>query len=185
MNKIILVSGKAESGKTLTSNIIKSKLESLGYRVLIVSFASYLKFISEKYFKWDGKKDENGRSLLQHLGTNVVRKKNPDFWVKTVYDFVYTFENEFDYFIADDTRFKNEISYFQERDPFSYFSIRVERIDFENSLTTEQRKHDSEVDLDDWSFDLYLESKSGYENLSEIVNHRMFMNEGIRRRKRN
>lgn len=176
MEKIILISGKAESGKTLSAQIIKEKLEKVNKRVLIVSFASYLKFIAKTYFDWDGKKDTKGRTLLQYLGTDIVRKKNPDFWVKTVFDFIYTFEDEFDYFIADDTRFQNEIDYFQNNDPFSYFSIRVERIGFENSLTEKQRNHPSETDLDNRKFDLYLSSFSGYENLSGAIEHLIFTN---------
>lgn len=180
MEKIILISGKAESGKTLTAKIIKEKLESLGKRVLIVSFASYLKFIAKAYFNWDGKKDEAGRSLLQYLGTDVVRKKNPDFWVKTIFDFIYAFEDEFDYFIADDTRFENEISYFQNHDPFSYLSIRVERLDFKNSLTPEQRKHPSETNLDNWEFDSWIYSYSGYSKLKEEIDYRIFRNPNVR-----
>lgn len=178
MEIIILICGKAEAGKTLSANIIKENLEKEGKRVLILSFAGYLKFIAKEYFKWNGKKDRDGRTLLQHLGTNVVRKKNPDFWVKTVYDLVHTFEDEFDYFILDDTRFPNEIDYFHERDPFSYVSVRVNRINFENSLSPEQREHPSETSLDDRQMDIELYSMSGRDNLENEILHVLFQNNG-------
>ena len=81
MAKIILISGKGEHGKTTTARIISNKLEENGKRVAIVPFASYLKFVCKEYFGWDGKKDEKGRQTLQYVGTDVVRRKDPDFWV--------------------------------------------------------------------------------------------------------
>lgn len=178
MELIILVSGKAEAGKTLASNIIKKNLEKEGKKVLILSFAGYLKFIAKEYFGWNGKKDQEGRTLLQYLGTNVVRKKNPDFWAKTIYDLIYTFEDEFDYFILDDTRFENEIDYFHERDPFSYVSIRVNRVDFENSLSPDQRLHPSETSLDGRQMDIELYSLSGRDNLENEILYHVFQNKG-------
>ena len=176
MSHVILLSGKAEAGKTLAADIIKKEIESLGKTALVMSFAGYLKFICKSYYKWDGKKNEEGRSLLQRLGTDVVRKKNPDFWAKTVFDFILTFDGEFDYFILDDTRFENEIDIFQNYDPFCYTSIRIMRLNHENSLNTEQRNHPSETALDNLVMDWTICSESGSEKLrTEIVND-LFIN---------
>lgn len=176
MELIVLLSGKAEAGKTLASNIIKENLEKEGKRVLILSFAGYLKFIAKEYFGWNGKKDQEGRTLLQYLGTNVVRKKNPDFWVKTIYDLIYTFEDEFDYFILDDTRFPNEIDYFKERDESSYITVRINRNEFENSLSEEQRLHPSETGLDGRKMDVEIYSASGKECLEKEILEKLFSN---------
>lgn len=180
MELIILVSGKAEAGKTLASNIIKENLERDGKKVLILSFAGYLKFIAKEYFGWNGKKDQEGRTLLQYLGTNVVRKKNPDFWVKTIYDLIYTFEDEFDYFILDDTRFPNEIDYFEKRDESSYITVRINRNEFENSLSEDQRLHPSETSLNDRKMDVEIYSESGRGNLEKEILEKLFSNyEGL------
>lgn len=175
MSHVILLSGKAEAGKTLAANIIKEEIETLGKTALIMSFAGYLKFICKSYYKWDGKKNEEGRSLLQRLGTDVVRKKNPDFWAKTVFDFIATFDGEFDYFILDDTRFENEIDIFQEYDPFCYTSIRIVRLDHENSLSIEQRNHPSETSLDNRDVDLVIYSESGKDNLKNEIVENLFI----------
>ncbi len=170
MAKLILISGKAEAGKTLVANIIRRRLEEDGKRVTLLPFASYLKFICKEHFGWDGKKDKAGRQILQHVGTDIVRKRNPNFWVKTVADFLETFGEDFDTIICDDVRFPNEIDYFQNTDPFSYTSIRVVRLNYENSLTEEQRQHASEISLDDYyHFDLHLNSESGIENVEKEV----------------
>lgn len=44
------------------------------YRVLVTHFGDLVKYVCEKFFDWDGVKDESGRSLLQYVGTNKVRK---------------------------------------------------------------------------------------------------------------
>jgi hypothetical protein len=174
MSHVILLAGKAESGKTLAANIIKEEIESLGKTALIMSFAGYLKFICKSYYKWDGKKNEEGRSLLQRLGTDVVRKKNPDFWAKTVFDFITTFDGEFDYFILDDTRFKNEISIFEEYNPLCYTSVRIGRLNYENSLSPSQRLHPSETDLDNINLDVTVYSNTGEENLRKAIVNKLF-----------
>ena len=80
MAKIILISGKGEHGKTTTANFIKQKLELFfDKRVVIVSFASYLKFVCEKYFGWkeklinpllgDWRASEPGRTACIHQAT--------------------------------------------------------------------------------------------------------------------
>jgi hypothetical protein len=166
MSKIILISGKAEHGKTVTAKIIEEHLENNGKRVLIIPFANYLKFICEKYFDWNGKKDAEGRHILQYVGTDIVRNRCPDFWVKTVVDFVKVFSEEFDFFIVDDCRFINEVECFSGMD---YLTIRVARFDFENSLSKEQRRHRSEMELDDFQFDRYVGCESGINNLKEQI----------------
>lgn len=173
--KLVLLSGKAEAGKTSTADILKYMLEAGGARVLKISFAAYLKFICKQYFGWNGIKDEEGRSILQRVGTNIVRKKNPDFWVKTVYDFITTFEDEFEWFIADDTRFPNEILYFRERG-IDVMAIRVIRLGHANSLTSEQRLHPSETALDAFEFDAVIAAESGLEYLGNSIENNLFNN---------
>jgi hypothetical protein len=168
MKSAIFISGKAEAGKTTVANMLKSRLELKGRRVALVSFADYLKYVAKKYFNWSGAKDQSGRELLQKLGTDMVRSRQPDFWANTVARFIRVFCNDFDYFISDDTRFIEEINCLK-----SYYlpsmSIRVKRIDFENTLTPEQRLHPSETSLDNYQFNYVIESKSGLENLEKKV----------------
>lgn len=168
MKKIILISGKAENGKTTAANKMKEVFENNGYKVVITRYAKYLKEIARDYCKWNGEKDEIGRTLLQKLGTEIIRQKmnKPDFHVGRIcedieiaYDFV-------DYVIIDDVRYPNEIYY-----PLSKFgrdmiyTYRVERVNadgtpFDNSLSEEQKKHLSETSLDNFDFDDRLELSS-------------------------
>ena len=65
--KVILISGKARSGKDTLAKVLGDYLKEQGKDVLITHYADSLKYICETVFKWDGKKDEklsNSVSLL-------------------------------------------------------------------------------------------------------------------------
>lgn len=106
--RVVCISGKAGSGKDEVAQAMKETFEGYGENVLIVHFADLLKFICEKFFDWDGKKDEAGRTLLQYVGTNKIRSKSPDFWVDFIANMLEMFDDEWDYVLIPDCRFPNE-----------------------------------------------------------------------------
>lgn len=165
MAVVIPIAGKARAGKGSVADILKERLEAVKLRVLIINYGDYLKFASSAYFGWNGEKDEEGRSLLQKIGTDIARKRSPDFWADIVIKFISVFSPDFDVFLIPDTRFPNEI--IKHTEPI--FSIRVHRTDFESELTEEQKSHLSETALDNWNFDLEIFSKSGLDYLSNAV----------------
>lgn len=168
MSKIITISGHAENGKDLTATILKEKLEYEGYKVCIIHMADYLKYLARQFFNWDGQKDLKGRTLLQKLGTEKVRAINPTYWVDTVFEFIKVFNSDFQYFLIPDCRFKNEINTFKQNG-FDTIALHIERLNYENSLTPEQRQHPSETALDNYKFDYYIKSISGTEFLEKEV----------------
>ena len=151
MKKIICISGKAQHGKDTTATILSSVLENRGNNVLIFHYADLLKYLCRQYFDWNGEKDEVGRTLLQHVGTDVVRAKEPNYWVNFAKDFLKLFENEWDYVLIPDCRFPNEIEVMKSN--FDTIHIRVVRPNFEGPLNDEQKKHPSETALDNYSYD--------------------------------
>ena len=58
MNRTILISGKAGSGKDMTAQFMKEELEKHGKKVLIIKYGDAVKWVLRDYFNWDGKKDE-------------------------------------------------------------------------------------------------------------------------------
>lgn len=75
--KVICISGKARHGKDTLAGILDEHLKANGHRVLIAHFGDLVKYICEKFFAWDGAKDEKGRTLLQYTircKTNTARK---------------------------------------------------------------------------------------------------------------
>ena len=166
--KVILISGKAEHGKSTLATMLQNSLADQGEKVLRIAFADQVKFIATKYFKWNGKKDDNGRKLLQWLGTDYVRERDEDFWARPVFEFVTVFQEQYSYVIIDDWRFINEEVIFRFS-PFETLSLRVVRPNFENSLTDEQRSHRSETELDNHDFD-YTVYNTDLESLQGLAN---------------
>ena len=172
MKKIILISGKAENGKTTLANILKEKLESYGNKVIITRYALYLKEIAKKYCNWDGNKDKAGRELLQKLGTDVIRQKlnKPLFHVGRICEDIEITQDYYDYVIIDDVRYENEVYYpitmFGKDEVYTirvnrYDKLNGERVPFINSLTDEQKEHISETSLDNFSFDYCCTNLTG------------------------
>lgn len=152
---IIFISGKAQSGKTTTAYLLKKNIEMMGDYAVVINYADLLKHICSTYFEWDGKKDKEGRRLLQEVGTDIVRNNDPDFWVDFVRRFVDVFSGTWNYIIIADCRFKNEISWRNDIDAYCVH-MRVLRPGYDNGLTEEQKNHISETDLDDVEPDCYL-----------------------------
>lgn len=152
--KIIMFSGKAEAGKTTAAEMVKEVLEKEHYRVAIIPYGAYVKETARLVFGWDGKKDEKGRQLLQWWGTDVVRKKYPNFWLETVQRLAMVVQDQLDYMLIDDCRFPNEIDNWKNN--WSCLAVRINRPGHENALTPEQRNHPSETSLDNYDFDLTI-----------------------------
>ena len=68
--KVILISGKAEAGKTTTANFIKEYLVNHQARPMLIPYGNYVKTTAKELLEWNGKKDEKGRELLQWWGTD-------------------------------------------------------------------------------------------------------------------
>lgn len=168
--KIVTISAKAQHGKDYTATLLKNGLEDKGYSVLVTHYADLLKYICKQFFDWDGKKDEYGRTLLQKVGTEGVRKVFPNYWVDFIKTILALFPDEWDYVIIPDTRFPNEIEELK-KDGWNVISIHITRPNFENSLTEEQRQHPSETALDGYLFNHEIVNDGTPEGMRHAVNN--------------
>lgn len=175
--KIILLSGKAESGKDLTAKEMKKSIERQGKKVLVCHFADLVKYTCKTFFDWDGKKDNAGRSLLQYVGTNVIRSKYPNFWVDYISKILTAFNCAWDFVIIPDWRFENEYTGLLNEE-VEVMTVRVNRPNYENSLTEDQKLHESETALDNFKFDYTLTNLGDYRYINNIsIFVRYFINE--------
>lgn len=173
MNKkptVILLSGKSGSGKDFVANIMKEKLEQKGNKVLVTHYADLLKYILKTFFDWDGQKDEHGRHLLQYVGTDVIRRQNPNYWIDFVKDIIIMFSNNWDYILIPDARFPNEITRMFCSN-FRTISIRITRLNYISKLTDEQQQHESETALDSYSFDYYMTNDGTLDGVTKEVDN--------------
>ena len=150
--RIVLISGKARSGKDVTAKIIKEYLLKAGKRVLIIHYADFLKEFCRVNYGYRGTKDAADRYILQHVGTDVVRKNNPDAWVNIMVELLKGVKTEFDFVLIPDVRFENEIDVIK-RNFVDVFCLDIVRDNFDNGLTTSQKLHPSEMGLPECDFD--------------------------------
>ena len=174
MNNTIIISGKAGNGKDMTAQFMKEALEKHGKRVLVIHFGDAVKWVLRDYFNWDGKKDEVGRTLLQRIGTDVVRAKHPNFWTAIVVGLLQAFEpySDFDVALVPDARFPNEVD-IALQELKNCVAVRVIRRNADGSewinptLTEDQRNHPSETSLDCYAFDYVIHNDEGLDTLRE------------------
>lgn len=167
--KVILISGKAQNGKDTSANFFKEILEDQGKSVLIMHYSDLLKFICKEYFGWNGEKDETGRTLLQYVGTDLVRAREPNFWVDHIVHFLKVFNDKWDYVIIPDTRFPNEIRRIREGG-ISACHVKVTRgSDFDNGLTEKQKNHPSENALKNVSADISIDNTGSMDELKTTI----------------
>lgn len=169
MKKIILIGGKARSGKDTLATYLKEKLEADGNVVVVDMFAKYLKGYCRQ-IGWDGEtKNEYWRGVWQKLGSDEIKEKlnytsfharrlSEDFQIMS--DFF-----KVDYFIVSDTRYRDEIYTMKAMFPDDVMSVNVIRLGLKSDLTTEQLKHKSENDLNDFNYDYRIIVQDGIQHL--------------------
>ena len=174
MKGTIILSGRSGSGKDMTAQFMKEELAKHGQKALVIHYADAVKWFCRDFLDWDGKKDEVGRTLLQMVGTDIVRAKHPNFWVGIVVGLIQAFEpyKDFDVAIIPDARFPNEVN-ISLANLKNSVSVRIERKNADGTdwinptLTEEQRNHPSETSLDCFAFDYIIHNDEGLDTLRE------------------
>ena len=72
---IFLIAGKANSGKDTSAEFIDNYVKLKGLKVVNLQLSSYIKMYAKKISGWNGEEDSKPRSLLQELGTDIIRNK--------------------------------------------------------------------------------------------------------------
>ena len=179
MLKVILMSGKACHGKDTAGKIFRDILISRGRNVRLFHFADLLKFICIVFLGWDGEKDEKGRIMLQHVGTEIFRCHDPNYFVNFVCDIITLLGKSWDYVIIPDTRFPNEIETLKSHG-FDVLHLRVFRTEkgeeYNSKLSEAGKSHSSETALDNTAPD-YTIVNTGYygelySEISEFIKER-------------
>ena len=156
--RIFIVGGKAKHGKDTFSAYLKEAYESHGKKVIVTQLAKYIKYYAREMTGWDLSEETKPREFLQQLGTNVIRQKlkKDDLFIKRMIDDIEIFSYFYDAIIISDVRLKKEINDLKKAYP-QLITIHINRPDFDNGLTEEQKNHPTEIDLDDFNdFDIEI-----------------------------
>ena len=166
---LYLICGKARSGKHEVNKFISNYLEECDHKVCSIQLMRTLKGYLKDYFDWDGSEETKPRELLQKFGTEIIREKlnMPLFHIDRLTEDINVLSAYFDTFIIDDVRFPLEIEELTKRFK-DVVVISVER-DI-NTLTDEERKHITEVALDNYNeYDYVIDNNSSLEDLKKKI----------------
>lgn len=164
--KIIILTGKAQSGKNLSANIIKQYLEKQKKKTVIIAYAKYLKDYAKEIENWNGREATKPRELLQQLGVELIKNKiDKNMLINRIKEDIKVYEYFFDTIIISDARFKEEIENIKTNNTVV---IKIEGK--ENKLTDEQKKHITETALDDYkNYDYIIENNSTKKELKKQI----------------
>lgn len=172
MNKIVLISGHARSGKDYIAEKLKSYIINDQHKTcLIIHYADALKDFCRINFNYKGIKDQRERGMLQTVGTDIGRKNYKDVWVDIVIALIKGVGCEYDYILIPDARFPNEIQKIESTFGKNKIkTIRVSRVGEKSDLTDKQKHHQSETALDEWKFDIvvYNYEEDGYTTIPTL-----------------
>ena len=160
--KIFIISGKARSGKSETSNIIKNFYKEK--KCITISFAYYLKDYVKRITNWDGNEETKPRELLQQLGIELIKNKiNNQLLINRILEDIEVFTYFYDIIIINDARLVDEIESIKEKYKDS-ICIRIIR-NKENNLSETEKQHITETELDNYNNFDYVINNNSYEEL--------------------
>ena len=156
--KIVVIGGKAKSGKTTFGKYLKEHFKGYGYKPCMMHLTEPLYSYARNYFDWDGLERDKPREFLQKVGIEIIQDKmgKRDFLLNRTFEDIEILSNYFDCFIITDARLIHEFEAF--KDHFDdVITIKVEREHYNNDLSEDEKKHRTEVELDSYrDFDFII-----------------------------
>lgn len=169
--KIVLVSGKMNSGKDYFSNLAVKTLTLSGFKAKRFALADNVKIIAKELYGWNGVKDEKGRLLLIDIGTMLGKgyggsqldedlfkryfDPHPFLWCDMLMSKIVS--SGYDVIFVSDWRFKDEYVYFK-----CYFDD-VVTVRVKENQRTKYLDNISEKDLDGFDFDYIIDNNNNDE----------------------
>lgn len=169
---IFIVAGKANAGKDTTCEFINSYIKRKGLKSINLQFSSYIKMYAKNITDWSGSEDDKPRTLLQMLGTEIIRNQiDNKFFIKRIIDDIKVYSYYFDAITISDARFPDEIE-----DISNSFNkvckIEISRPGFVSKLNESEKMHLSEQALDKYNnFDHFIINDGSIDELNnKIIN---------------
>lgn len=157
---IILIGGKARSGKSTVSKYMEKEYIRQGVKVVVSPYTKYLKYYIEEIMGMKITEDNKPREMLQRISSDLIKGKlgDKDFFIRRQIEDISLFSYFVDVILVPDVRFPREIEEIRVR--FSnVISIGVVRSHYDSDLTELQRQDATEVSLDDYQgFDYRIEN---------------------------
>lgn len=159
--KIILISGKAGSGKTKLGEYIINQAERNGLRAVQTEYSKYLKLYAKEILDYDGKCNNKPRKFLQDLGSFIrYDLGDEEFFTRRMLEDFKIYETLADIVVISDVRLKKEIEDIKNSTYNDVIAIQVINKYSEYNLNDIEKNHITEKGLEDYEkFDYIIENK--------------------------
>ena len=156
--KVVLIAGKARSGKSQAGKIMKDLYLVKGKKAVISEYSKYVKLFARDLLGWDMISEPKPRDFLQEMGDYVRKLKSDIYFVERMKEDLHIYENFVDVVIICDARLPREMDALDDYHPIK---IKVENCLPEYDLTEKQASHITEHALDNYhNFDYIISNKS-------------------------
>ncbi len=165
--KIILIGGKANSGKDSTAEYIDNYYRNKGLDVVNIQIAYYIKMYAKQIAMWDGDNETKPRQLLQDLGTELIRKQIDEyFFIKRILQDIDVYSRYFDVITISDGRMPEEFEEIKKAYPET-ISLHIIRPGYVSHLTKNQKAHVTESLVDEIKYDYEIINDGTLEDLDK------------------
>ncbi len=159
---IILIAGKARSGKGEVASYLKDYFLKKEKKVILSPYTKYLKRYIVEVTGKEFNDEDKPRDLLQKLSSDLIKKKlsNPNFFINRQLEDLSFYSYFMDVVIIPDVRFEEEINKVKENFT-NVVTIGVKRKNYLSILTKEQQEDITEIALDNYcNYDYKTENTS-------------------------
>lgn len=169
--KIFLLCGTSRVGKDTVASMITEYYEKKDFKAITLSNAYYIKDYAKRILDWDGSDENKPRTFLQQFGTDLVRKNMGEhFFLDRLLEDIEVFSYFYDVIIVSDIRAPYEIE-IPKQTLKNVSSIHVVRPNHTNELNQEEKKHVTEMALQNYhNYDFELQNDGSLEDLEKKVN---------------
>lgn len=163
--KIYIISGKAKSGKDKLADMIIDRYKNK--KCIKLSYSYYLKQYVKKITGWNGLEETKPRTLLQEFGIKFLKNKIDDkLLIKRLITDINVYSYFYDVIVISDARLKEEIE-IPKKEFNNVITIRIKGE--HNNLSIEEKKHITEINLDNYNdFDYIFDYKKIEEEFKSL-----------------
>lgn len=170
--KIFVIAGKARTGKNTLGNYLRDELKEYGYKPCVMHLTEPLYSYARNYFDWSENTGEKPREFLQKMGIEIIKEKlhKNYFLIDRTCEDIEILSNFFDTFIITDARLIMELEELKKRFD-DVVTIKLERDNYDDLLTDEERSHITETEIDDYRNFNYIIKNTGIDELRKEANN--------------
>lgn len=167
---IILIAGRARSGKSILAKQLKLTYEKYNKKVIVSPYTKYLKHYIEEITNEKINDENKPRDLLQQISSKIIKEElgKYNFFIDRQIEDIEIYSYFADVILIPDVRFPNEIKTIKEKF-HNVVSIGITRKNYISNLTKEQLEDITETALNNYHDYDYKIENTEKTNLQELA----------------